>query len=293
MHWQNEGRADERGTVLVASNHGLFADIVGEMVAWCGFTPVYPVSQEVSWRSLTRTQPCIVICDCSAPAEGIQRLIIEASTRHIPLVLSDTRMQQRLDDGSLLLPQKVAWLTFPMSRDAFAAMLRGLLPSPVDVLHGVPASLAEVTIAPAVGLRTLSSAFGPRVPGPLESAMDRLRSDRPVIHETPALADMRDLRSAIATALAAKPIYDQSLRRAVWTYVSAERDAGASPGPVIMALTEIVEAARITPASVSQALTRRVILWCVEAYFGQLGGSDVSLRESETAYPLPVLVSRR
>ena len=120
MIWQNNERVGNRGTILVASNHAVFADIVGEMVATCGFAPAYSAGQEASWLALTRTQPCIVICDCSAPADGIQRLIVDASARHIPLILSDARMQQRVDEGSLLLPPQVAWLTFPISRDAFA-----------------------------------------------------------------------------------------------------------------------------------------------------------------------------
>ncbi len=88
MHSHYDARAETRGTVLVASSHLLFTDLVGEMVSRCGFSPAYPVGQEAAWLSLTRTQPCIVICDCSAPADGIERLMAEASTRHIPLVLS-------------------------------------------------------------------------------------------------------------------------------------------------------------------------------------------------------------
>lgn len=123
--------------------------------------------------------------------------------------------------------------------------------------------------------------------------MDRPRGDRPVIHDPPKPADMLDLRAAIVAALAARPVYDQSLRRFIWTYVTAERDAGASPGRVIMSLTELVDAASITPAALGQALTHRVILWCVEAYFGQLGSADVSLYDSDTSHSEPMLVSRR
>ena len=63
-----------------------------------------------------------------------------------------------------------------------------------------------------------------------------------------------------------------------------------SPGSVIVSLTELVEAAGIGPASVDQALTRRVILWCVEAYFGQLGG-NAAPRDGDIADAGPVLVS--
>jgi len=44
--------------------------------------------------------------------------------------------------------------------------------------------------------------------------------------------------------------------------------------------------------SIDQALKRRVILWCVEAYFGQLGG-DAATWDSDTPDAGPVLVSNR
>jgi hypothetical protein len=264
-------------------------------VAACGFAPAYCVGQETSWIALTRTQPCIVICDCSPPADGIQRLIVDAAARHIPIVLSDARIQQRTVDGSLIPSKQVAWLTFPVSRDAFAAMLDAQLLSAADVVRRVAAGVAGITIPIAVSIRPeLLAVVPPAVSTshPSERTMDRPPDDRPMNHETSELDDVQELRSAIARALAANPIYDQSLRRAVWTYVSAERDAGTSPGGVIMSLTELVAAARIGPASIDQALTRRVILWCVEAYFGQLGG-DTMTRDGDTAYSVPVLVSNR
>ncbi len=94
--------------------------------------------------------------------------------------------------------------------------------------------------------------------------MDRPHSDQPVDRTTAQLADVQDLRSVISAALTANPVDECALRRGVWTYVGAERHAGTSPGRVIMALTELVEAPRISPASVRQSLMRRVILWCVE-----------------------------
>ena len=127
--------------------------------------------------------------------------------------------------------------------------------------------------------------------------MDRPGSDHPVDLAPVELSDVEDLRSAIATALAASPVYEQSLRRGVWTYVGAERDAGTPPGQVIMELTELVDAARIVPTSVALALTRRVILWCVEAYFGQLGGGIAtragSTLDAGASYSIPVPVSNR
>jgi hypothetical protein len=42
-------------------------------------------------------------------------------------------------------------------------------------------------------------------------------------------------------------------------------------------VAEEIALRRRVVASVSQALTRRVILWCVEAYFGQLGATAQAL----------------
>ena len=105
-------------------------------------------------------------------------------------------------------------------------------------------------------------------------------------------ADAADLRSVIAAALAANPVDEDALRRGVWTLVGTERDAGASPGQVIMALTDLVGEAGLAPFSEQQARLRRVILWCVEAYFGHLGG-DVLGREPDAFGDLPQLACNR
>ena len=77
--------------------------------------------------------------------------------------------------------------------------------------------------------------------------MDQPRRVTPIARNLVELADAHDLRSVISAALTVKPLDEQSLRRGVWTYVGAERDAGASPGEVIASLSELVEAAGITP----------------------------------------------
>jgi hypothetical protein len=100
--------------------------------------------------------------------------------------------------------------------------------------------------------------------------------DRPQIPATTPttaqLEDRQDLESVISQALAARPIKEAMLRRGVWTYVSEERDAGTSPGRVILTLTELIEKSQTSSKMEQQAVLRRVILWCVEAYFGHLGG---------------------
>ena len=93
---------------------------------------------------------------------------------------------------------------------------------------------------------------------------------------TPAeTAEADALHSAIAETLAETPLDEAILRRDVWSYVGTEQHAGTSAGHVIMVLVKLIERAAISPLVERQALTRRVILWCVEAYFGHLGGDVV------------------
>jgi hypothetical protein len=111
------------------------------------------------------------------------------------------------------------------------------------------------------------------------------------------LEDAQDLRSVIAEALAATPVDDESLRRAVWTYVRAEHHLGTPPGSVIVALTELVDASTIGPPMVRQPVMRQVILWSVEAYFGYLGGEVVGggnhVPSRQSVAPGPIIVSNR
>ena len=91
------------------------------------------------------------------------------------------------------------------------------------------------------------------------------------------LADAKDLRAVIATALGDKPIDEHALRCAVWSFVGTERRAGVPPAVVIVRLTGLVDSAKIVPTPARLALTRRVILWCVEEYFGHLGGDVIAM----------------
>jgi hypothetical protein len=99
--------------------------------------------------------------------------------------------------------------------------------------------------------------------------------DSSSVKDTRTLAqaqDTTDLEAVISAALAASPVDITGLRRGVWTYVGEERHVGTSPGIVILRLTELIDASPRTSAMERAAITKRVILWCVEAYFGQLGG---------------------
>ena len=105
--------------------------------------------------------------------------------------------------------------------------------------------------------------------------MDRFPPARAATRTLAQHRDARDLRAAIVEALAAAPIDLQTLRDAVWTYVRGEREVGVAPGVVILALTDMVDRAKMLPDAARAARTRDVILWCVEAYFGQRGGAPV------------------
>jgi hypothetical protein len=244
MDRTNDGRRTHRGTILVASSSAMFAELVGEMVARCDFAPAYLAPLDEVGDALRRTRPRIVICDCATPPDGIRRLIVEASARRLPLVLSDPRVSPEGHARTRSLAHAVAWLTFPISYEPFCRMLDALLATPID---------AQAALSRPLG-----------------------RSEHTLEARSPSeTADEQDLRSVIATALGAKPVDEQALRHGVWTYVTAERTAGASPGQVVVALTDLVEDANITPLPVRRALLRDVMLWCVEAYFGHLGNDAV------------------
>jgi hypothetical protein len=108
--------------------------------------------------------------------------------------------------------------------------------------------------------------------------MDRLPPARAATRTLAQHQDARDLRAVIVDALAATLIDRQMLRDGVWTYVRGEREVGVAPGVVILALTDMVDRAKLAPDDARAIWTREVILWCVEAYFGQLGGVAVGHR---------------
>jgi hypothetical protein len=115
-------------------------------------------------------------------------------------------------------------------------------------------------------------------------------TDRSSQKDTRTLAqaeDTTDLEGVISEALGASPVDITALRRGVWTYVGEERHVGTSPGVVILRLTELIDAAPRASRMERAAVTRRVILWCVEVYFGRLGGERM-LRLEDDALPTVV-----
>jgi hypothetical protein len=106
--------------------------------------------------------------------------------------------------------------------------------------------------------------------------MDRNQGTMP-LRSVEDLADAKQLRGVISAALADAPIDETALRCAVWSFVGTERRAGVPPALVITRLTGLVDSSRTVPSSARLALTRRVILWCVEEYFGHLGGDVLAV----------------
>jgi hypothetical protein len=117
--------------------------------------------------------------------------------------------------------------------------------------------------------------------------MARHQHYAPKHRSTEALADARDLRATISAILAAAPIDQGALRQAVWTYVGTERDAGVSPGLVIMSLTELLRPVTQGGTEEQELLMRNVILWSVEAYFGHLGGDVFRMTAGEAVADAP------
>jgi hypothetical protein len=72
---------------------------------------------------------------------------------------------------------------------------------------------------------------------------------------------------------------------------------GTPPAALIVVLTQLVDASPIRIPFIRHSVTRRVILWCVEAYFGYLGGEVIGGGDdTATADPVPtppMIVSNR
>lgn len=121
--------------------------------------------------------------------------------------------------------------------------------------------------------------------------MNRAPNDALAEYDVAQLEDMQYLVSVITAILRESPIDELLLRRGVWRYVGAARHAGRSPGHVIVALTDLVKAARIAPTPAHQTIMRQVILWCVEAHFGHLCGDAVG-QDGEVLSDSPIAPGR-
>ena len=156
MSLYDDGFAVSRGTVLVASGSTLFMDVVRDMVADCGLAVIVPLTSEPAWLSVMRTQPSLVICDWDAPAANVAGVIGEASARHVPLLMAWSRNKHDDYARGLALPDRVAWLTFPVGRAEFRATIDRLLAPGIDSVHHASFAVAGVKLGVGVRMRTLS-----------------------------------------------------------------------------------------------------------------------------------------
>jgi hypothetical protein len=134
-------------------------------------------------------------------------------------------------------------------------------------LCSAPFGLRAALIAPGS-----PSPFGQPARG-IAGAIMKTKEKPVLLRTTEDLAEAKELRSVISMVLFRSPIDESALRCAVWNFVGTERSAGVPPALVITRLTGLIDDATIVPMSSRLSLTRDVILWCVEEYFGCLGGN--------------------
>jgi len=84
------------------------------------------------------------------------KVIAEATARHLPLLMAWSRTQHEHYAHGLVLPERVAWLTFPVVQEAFRATIDELLPADLDSVHLVRLGGAGAQIEGAVRVRALS-----------------------------------------------------------------------------------------------------------------------------------------
>ena len=140
-------RVESLGPVLVASTNTAFAAALGQMVIEAGFTPGFPARFEGPWLAITRTQPRVVICDCDAPVDRFQRLLAEALSRRVPLVMVHAA-ERSATSAEVASAERVTWLRFPLSPTEFRRVLRDLVP-PVSARGRARAAADFIFLHPA------------------------------------------------------------------------------------------------------------------------------------------------
>jgi len=157
---QNDNRRSDgrRGTVLVISPSSAFVEIVGDMLIDSGFELATAMSAEPAWLSVTRTQPVLVICDGSSQEETVGRLLPETIVRRVPLMMLGMSDRQKSARAGSVSTAGIAWLQFPLSRDAFQSAIDELVTPLPPVGRYVALSGAGVTLEAAFVVRALDEA---------------------------------------------------------------------------------------------------------------------------------------
>jgi hypothetical protein len=141
-------------TILIVSRSAVFADVLSAMVVAAGFRPSFPAGTESVALTMTRTQPRLVICDCSNAVDNIQRFLVEVSSRGLPLMLCEP-LDVPAIDRELATARQVVWFRLPIASDAFRALIDGLLDPVLDEVHRVTASIAGLGIDAGIRMRPL------------------------------------------------------------------------------------------------------------------------------------------
>jgi hypothetical protein len=148
----------ERRVVLVASGNALFVEIISEMLIDAGFRSSIWDPNEAPWLAIVRAQPCVIVCDCDSSNLDVQRLVIDATARGIPLLLSRTGDRSRSELGRTSR-QRVAWFNFPIPSDAFRCIVESLAaPIPTSVVAAAAVASVETTGAPVLQIKGLGVA---------------------------------------------------------------------------------------------------------------------------------------
>ena len=124
MIQQQDTLTTSRGPVLVASASDSFQDILGQMIGRCGLAAARCPDDEPASLSLTRTQPCLVICDGDLPETAVSGMVMEVAARRIPLLVSTPDGASARDDGAL---PGVRRISFPVGQRAFDLLVGELL----------------------------------------------------------------------------------------------------------------------------------------------------------------------
>lgn len=159
-HPPQSARRAHRGVALVASRSGLFMDIVGAMIADAGFTPAFATSGETPSHLLARTRPALVVWDVAGTDAKMRPVLADAALHHLPMLLVWNRGEDDVYIRNVVLPTRVAWITFPIQRHVFRATIDRLVVSAVPFVHRVSVGHRGISLDAGVAVRCLDEIFG-------------------------------------------------------------------------------------------------------------------------------------
>jgi hypothetical protein len=143
-----------RGVVAVVSDSPQFGDMVGEMLGESGYSAVHLASSAPA-GSVQRLQPCLVICDGEAPPDCVERILAETAFDLVPMLLAQSGPTHRIAQA-LTIGHRVAWFTFPISREAFHSTLATVLLTTRET-YEITGSVAGVRLDAGIRVRTLTT----------------------------------------------------------------------------------------------------------------------------------------